>query len=56
MKTEIEYNEITNERLEKMVYTGEANKTIQILLYWSYIEGSRDADIDMVEKLRSLGK
>ena len=51
MHTDEEYLKITNERLDKMGYTGEAKKTIQMLLFWSYMEGGRDADKDTLEMI-----
>ena len=51
MQTEKEYQQTTNERLDKMGYTGEQKKTIQMLLYWSYVEGARDADKDTLERI-----
>jgi hypothetical protein len=54
MLTDEEYLKVTNERLDKMGYTGEAKKTIQMLLFWSYVEGARDADLDMVKKIQEI--
>jgi hypothetical protein len=43
MQTEKEYQQTTNERLDKMGYIGEQKKTIQMLLFWSYMERIRAA-------------
>ncbi|CAB4127788.1 hypothetical protein UFOVP98_38 [uncultured Caudovirales phage] len=51
MQTEKEYQQTTNERLDKMGYTVEQKKTIQMLLFCSYIEGGRDADMDTLERI-----
>ncbi len=51
MHTDEEYLKVTNERLDKMGYTGEQKKTIQMLLFWSYMEGGRDADKDTLERI-----
>lgn len=56
MKTEEEYNKITSDRLDKMGFYGENKKTIGMILYWSYVEGSRDADQETFEKLKSAIK
>ena len=54
MYTEEEYIQVTSERLDKMGYTGEAKKTIQMLLYWSYMEGARDADKDTLKRIEGI--
>jgi hypothetical protein len=51
MHTDEEYLKVTNERLDKMGYTGEQKKTIQMLLFWSYMEGGLDADKDTLERI-----
>ena len=52
MQTEKEYQQTTNERLDKMGYTGEQKKTIQMLLFWSYMEGGKEADMDTLERIK----
>jgi len=54
MLTDEEYLQVTNERLDKMGYTGEAKKTIQMLLYWSYMEGSRDECKDTLKRIEEI--
>ena len=52
MQTEKEYQQTTNERLDKMGYTVEQKKTIQMLLFWSYMEGGKEADMDTFERIK----
>ena len=52
MHTDEEYLKVTNERLDKMGYTGEQKKTIQMLLFWSYMEGGKEADMDTLERIK----
>ena len=52
MHTEEEYQQVTNERLDQMGYTHEGKKSIQMLLYWSYLEGGRDSDKDSLASIK----
>lgn len=52
MKTESEYDIVTNERLEKLGYRGQNKVTIMMLLYWSYVEGSLDEGDDQLGRIK----
>jgi hypothetical protein len=51
MQTEKEYQQATNQRLDLMGYSKQQKATIQMLLYWSYVEGGRDADKDILKRI-----
>lgn len=54
MYTDEEYLKVTNQRLDLMGYSKQQKATIQMLLYWSYVEGGRDADQDTLKRVREL--
>ena len=56
MLNESKYKEITKERIDKLGFEGNTREMVEILLYWSYVEGGRDAEKETFAKLTKHNK